>query len=89
MLDLACVFEPPRVPEVEFREVAAINLLLASIQRGQTVSGALSKGYIMVDRGPVLSMSHVWHFPDLPATASTRRGMLSDIGRTGMVHWII
>jgi DNA-binding transcriptional LysR family regulator len=69
VLDLALVFEPPRVPDVEIREVAAINLVLASTRRGQTVTDALSRGYIMVDWGPAFGMNHARHFPDMPAPA--------------------
>jgi DNA-binding transcriptional LysR family regulator len=67
ILDLAIVFEPPQVPDVEIREIATIDLVLASTRKGQSTADALADGYIMVDWGPTFSLAHARHFPDMPA----------------------
>jgi DNA-binding transcriptional LysR family regulator len=69
VLDLAFLFEPPRVQDIEIREVAVINLVLASTRRDHTVADALSEGYILVDWGTAFSLSHARFFPDMPAPA--------------------
>jgi len=66
VLDVAFVFEPPRVADLEIEQVAGIRLVLLSTQRGQTVMEALGMGYIMVDWGTGFSQRHARFFPDLP-----------------------
>lgn len=67
IIDLAIVFEPPQVPDVEIREIATINLVLVSTRKEQSAADALADDYIMVDWGPTFSLAHARHFPDMPA----------------------
>ena len=67
VIDLAVLFEPPQLLELELRELGYINLVLASTQRGQTLGQVFESGYIMVDWGVAFAHDHARHFPDMPA----------------------
>jgi len=67
VIDLAVLFEPPQLLELELRELGFINLVLASTRPGQTPGQALESGYIMVDWGTAFAHAHARHFPDMPA----------------------
>lgn len=67
VIDLAVLFEPPQLLELELRELGYINLVLASTQRGQTLDQVFESGYIMVDWGTAFAHAHARHFPDMPA----------------------
>jgi DNA-binding transcriptional LysR family regulator len=67
VIDLAVLFEPPQMLELEYRELGCINLVLASTQRGQTLDKAFESGYIMVDWGTAFAHAHARHFPDMSA----------------------
>ena len=69
LLDLAISFDPPRLPDLEIREVATIRLVMVSTRRGQDVSAALATDYIMVDWGSLFALSHARHFPEAPVPA--------------------
>jgi DNA-binding transcriptional LysR family regulator len=69
VIDLAILFEPPQVPALELRELAVINLVLASTHQGQSPDQALGAGYIMVDWGTSFTLYHARHYPDMPAPA--------------------
>lgn len=69
VIDLAILFEPPQVPAFELRELAVINLVLASTQQGQTPDQALGPGYIMVDWGTAFALHHARHYPHMTAPA--------------------
>lgn len=67
ILDLAVLFEPSRVAELEIRELGTISLVLAATQPGLAAVQALSSGYIMVDWGTAFAVTHAQRFPDIPA----------------------
>lgn len=69
VIDLAVLFEPPQLLELELRELGYLNLVLASTQRGQTLEQIFESGYIMVDWGTAFAHAHARHFPDVPAAA--------------------
>jgi DNA-binding transcriptional LysR family regulator len=69
VIDLAILFEPPQVPALELRELAVINLVLASTRQGQTPDQAFGSGYIMVDWGTAFALHHARHYPDISAPA--------------------
>ncbi len=69
VIDLAILFEPPQVPALELRELAVINLVLASTRQGQTPDQALGPGYIMVDWGTAFALHHARHYPNMLAPA--------------------
>ncbi len=74
VLDLAFVFEPPQLPELDAKEIAAINLVMVSTERDRSVEEATAKDYVMVDWGISFALTHARHFPDIPAPA-TRIGL--------------
>jgi len=67
IIDLALLFEPPQVPDLEIRERGVISLVLAITQPGLTVEQAFAAGYIMVDWGAAFALEHARLFPDIPA----------------------
>jgi DNA-binding transcriptional LysR family regulator len=69
VIDLAILFEPPQVPALELRELAAVNLVLASTRQGQTPEQALGPGYVMVDWGTAFAQHHARHYPNMQAPA--------------------
>jgi len=69
VIDLAVLFEPPQVPDLELRELAVINLVLAATRPGQTPEEVLGHGYIMVDWGMAFSLHHARHYPEAPTPA--------------------
>jgi DNA-binding transcriptional LysR family regulator len=69
VIDLAILFEPPQLPALELRELAVINLVLASTRQGQTPELALGPGYVMVDWGTAFAQHHARHYPNMPSPA--------------------
>jgi DNA-binding transcriptional LysR family regulator len=69
VIDLAVLFEPSRVAELEIRELGTFGLVLAATQPGYTTRQALASGYIMVDWGTAFAVNHARLFPDIPAAA--------------------
>lgn len=67
VIDLAVLFEPPQLQELELRELGHLNLVLASTQRGQALDRVFESGYIMVDWGTAFAHAHARYFPDIPA----------------------
>jgi DNA-binding transcriptional LysR family regulator len=66
VIDLAVLFEPPQLQELELQQLGVIHLVLASTQRGQTLDQALASGYIMVDWGTAFAHAHARHFAEMP-----------------------
>ncbi len=67
ILDLAVLFEPSRVAELEIRELGTFSLVLAATQPKRTPEQALTSGYVMVDWGTAFAVTHARLFPDMPA----------------------
>ncbi len=65
-LDLAFMFEPPEMAELEVREVAKVRLVLVSDRPGLSARQAMGEGYVMVDWGPAFAIAHARYFPDIP-----------------------
>lgn len=77
-LDIACVYDPPQTSEFEVRELGVMELVLVSTDAGQSPEQAMREGYILVDWGTAFAISHVRHFPDIPAPAiHTGQGLLA------------
>jgi len=68
-LDVAFMFEPPQMAELQVQEVAKIQLIMVSSQPECTVKEATGEGYIMVDWGTAFAIAHAQHFPDMPPPA--------------------
>jgi DNA-binding transcriptional LysR family regulator len=65
-LDVAFMFEPPQVAELEVREVALIKLIMVADRPGLSAREAVGNGYIMADWGTSFAIAHARHFPDMP-----------------------
>jgi DNA-binding transcriptional LysR family regulator len=68
-LDIAFMFEPPRIAEVDVIPVAQIPLIMVAARPDLDVEGALDRDYIMVNWGTSFANAHARHFPDLRAPA--------------------
>jgi len=68
-LDIAFMFEPPQMAELQVREVANIRLTMVASEPGLTASEAIARGYIMTDWGTAFGIAHARHFPDMPPPA--------------------
>jgi len=65
-LDLAFMWEPPQMAELELEEVSAIQLIMVSTQSGLNADQAVNENYIKVDWGTSFSLAHARRFPDMP-----------------------
>lgn len=70
VLDLAFVFEPPQLPELVAKEVAAVNLVMVSTQKDPSVEEATTRDYVLVDWGTSFALSHSRYFPEMPSPAT-------------------
>lgn len=68
-LDVAFMFEPPQMAELEVREVASIKLIMVADRPNLTAREAVGNGYIMTDWGTSFAIAHARHFPDMPPPA--------------------
>jgi len=69
VLDLVFLFEPPQKPDLEFRELAVFDLVMAATRRGLGVEEAFELGYIMVDWGTAFGLSHARLLPGMQGPA--------------------
>jgi len=67
VLDVAFMWEPPQMAELELEEIGSIRLILVSSQSGVAASEAVKEGYIRVDWGTSFAIAHARHFPTMPA----------------------
>ena len=65
-IDLAFMWEPPQMAELELEEIGQIRLVLVSTRADQSVDQAMRGSYIKVDWGTSFSIAHAHHFPDIP-----------------------
>ena len=73
VLDVAFMWEPPQMAELELEEIGSIRLVLVSSKSGQQAADALGEGYIRVDWGTAFSIAHSRNFPDAHAPRITTR----------------
>lgn len=65
-LDVAFMFEPPQMAELEAEEVAMLRLILVASRPGLSARRALAEDYILTDWGTSFAIAHARHFPDAP-----------------------
>lgn len=65
-LDLAVLFDAPKVDEMQIDKLGDIQLLPVTTHSGNTVHSAMRQQYILVDWGTAFEIQHARHFPDLP-----------------------
>ncbi|MGH6635229.1 MAG: LysR family transcriptional regulator [Gammaproteobacteria bacterium] len=68
-VDVALVFDPPRLYEVHLERIATIPMLMVSTRLGVNAVEAIARGYIMVDWGDSFRVTHAKLFPSLPTPA--------------------
>jgi DNA-binding transcriptional LysR family regulator len=68
-LDVAFMFEPPQMAELEVREIALIRLIMVADRPHLTAREAVGSGYIMTEWGTSFAIAHARHFPDMPPPA--------------------
>jgi len=68
-LDLAFMWEPPQMAELDLVDVGSIRLIMVSTQPQLTAEKAVSSNYIKVDWGTSFALTHARQFPDMPAPA--------------------
>jgi DNA-binding transcriptional LysR family regulator len=69
LIDLAILFDPPQVAELDIRERGVLRLVLAATRPELGIEQAFENGYIMVDWGTAFALEHARLFPDMPAPA--------------------
>ncbi|MCB1645852.1 MAG: LysR family transcriptional regulator [Pseudomonadales bacterium] len=70
-LDLAVLYEPPAIPELNSVKVGQLKLVMASTEKGITPQRALSQGYIYVDWGEPFAVFHANRFGEAPPASVT------------------
>ncbi|KPL27931.1 MAG: hypothetical protein AMJ72_06075 [Acidithiobacillales bacterium SM1_46] len=78
-LDLAFMWEPPQMAELELEEIGRIRLVMVSTTAGLSAPQAVGENYIMVDWGTSFATSHARHFPDMPLP-----GLRAGMGRMAL-----
>ncbi len=73
-VDIAFMFEPLQIAELEERHMGAIKLILVASRPDLTVAQALGPGYVKVDWGTSFAIAHARHFADM-APPSVRVGL--------------
>lgn len=65
-LDLAVLFDAPKVEEMQIDKLGDIQLLPVTTNTGQSGRQAMQQNYILVDWGTAFDIQHARHFPELP-----------------------
>lgn len=65
-LDIALLYDPPVLPELQATEVGQLDVVLASTSKRVEVEQALDAGYIYCDWGTAFSTFHARRFGDAP-----------------------
>ncbi|WP_445768106.1 HTH-type transcriptional regulator HdfR [Rheinheimera sp.] len=64
-LDLAVLFDAPKVDEMQIDKLGDIQLLPVTTHSEHTTASAMQQQYILVDWGTAFDIQHARHFPDL------------------------
>ncbi|MGP9802600.1 HTH-type transcriptional regulator HdfR [Rheinheimera sp. NSM] len=65
-LDLAILFDAPKVDEMQIDKLGDIKLLPVTTFSDNSAAEAMRKQYILVDWGTAFDIQHARYFPDLP-----------------------
>jgi DNA-binding transcriptional LysR family regulator len=68
-LDLAFMFDPPQMTELDIVEICEVPLIMVSSQPELGVAEAIQRDYILVDWGTLFAGAHAQHFPNMPPPA--------------------
>lgn len=64
MVDVAVLYDPPQLPELEIQQLCSMRLSLFSTAQHQSLETAISENYIYVDWGINYAMQHAQTFAD-------------------------
>lgn len=64
-LDVALMFEPPQLADLQVREMVTLRLIMVSTERNVDAQAAVRGQYVKVDWGTSFSIAHARHFPDM------------------------
>lgn len=65
-LDMGFVFDIPSFPELDFQEIANIELVLVSNQAHKDCESAFRENYMLVDWGTSFASAHARYFTNIP-----------------------
>ncbi|KKO46849.1 LysR family transcriptional regulator [Arsukibacterium ikkense] len=65
-LDLAVVFDPPKVEEIQVEKLDDIKLVAVTSGQHTDAAQAIAQQYILVDWGTSFDIQHAKHFADMP-----------------------
>lgn len=65
-LDLAVVFDPPKVEEIQVEKLDDIKLIAVTSSEHTEATAAMAQHYILVDWGTSFDIQHAKHFADIP-----------------------
>ncbi len=68
-LDLAFLFDPPQIGDMQVTQIASIPLIMVSTRSQQTLSSALSREYILVEWGSSFANTHARLLRDMHSPA--------------------
>lgn len=68
-LDLAFMWEPPQMAELQTEEIGNIHLVMVSSQAELTFANAVGRNYVLADWGTAFAITHARYFPDMPPPA--------------------
>jgi LysR family transcriptional regulator, flagellar master operon regulator len=68
-LDLAVVFDPPKVDEIQVEKLDDIKLIAVTSSDNTDATTAMAQHYILVDWGTSFDIQHAKHFADMPPPA--------------------
>tara|TARA_R110002126_G_scaffold10245_4_gene46455 strand:+ start:7663 stop:8523 length:861 start_codon:yes stop_codon:yes gene_type:complete len=65
-LDLAVVFDPPKVEEIQVEKLDDIKLIAVTSTEHHAIAAAMTQRYILVDWGTSFDIQHAKYFADMP-----------------------
>jgi len=68
-LDLAFMWEPPQMAELQTEEIGHIHLVMVSSRPGLAAAEAVNRDYVVADWGTAFAIAHARYFPDMPPPA--------------------
>ncbi len=65
LLDMALLFEPPQISDLDIRQVADIPLVLVTSNPELEIDACMQSNYYMVNWGSIFTLQHADLFPDI------------------------
>lgn len=78
VIDMALMFEPPRLPTLEIIPIADFSIRLFSSEKNASVTSAFNRDYVMIDWGAAFLSEYAQCFPDkMTAAIQTNYGVMA------------